>query len=386
MRELVAEFDPNAVALCEAPEMFRLADRVERFAVTLKVLLARRVEAAGLWKRNGHRTIAEQLAADAGTSVTAAQRLLDTSKRVAEQPKTEHALRTGDLSLPKAELVAGAIGVAPDAADELLDLAVSAPVARLRQHVLRTKATVNADENYERIRKERSARHYTDAGNAWHFHATGTVDDGAAFVKVLEGITDECFKQAYAEGREEPRAAYAFDALIEMARRAAGEGRGETKTSKTPQLLGIVRADHAALSRGQVEGDEVCEIAGLGPIPVTVARDLLGESVLKLVLTKGVDVANVTHLGRGPTVAQKIALWWQTPQCTELDCTRVQRIEFDHREEWNKTHHTRLDEGDGLCGHHHDLKTHFGWALVDGTGKRPMVPPDDPRHPKNKPK
>ena len=84
---------------------------------------------------------------------------------------------------------------------------------------------------------------------------------------------------------------------------------------------------------------------------------------------------NVTHLGRGPTVAQKIALWWQTPQCTELDCTRVQRIEFDHREEWNKTHHTRLDEGDGLCGHHHDLKTYFGWALVEGTGKRPMVPP-----------
>jgi hypothetical protein len=56
------------------------------------------------------------------------------------------------------------------------------------------------------------------------------------------------------------------------------------------------------------------------------------------------------------------------------------------REEWRKTHHTRLDEGDGLCGHHHDLKTHFGWALIEGTGKRPMVPPDDSRHPKNKPK
>ncbi len=107
---------------------------------------------------------------------------------------------------------------------------------------------------------------------------------------------------------------------------------------------------------------------------------------MKLVLTKGVDVANVTHLGRGPTVAQKIALWWRTPQCTSLDCTRVQRIQFDHRRDWAETHHTRLDEGDGLCGHCHDLKTYFGWALVTGTGKRPMVPPDHPRHPKNKPK
>jgi hypothetical protein len=48
LRELVAEFDPYALALCEAPDMFRAADRVERLAASLKVLLARRVEAAGV--------------------------------------------------------------------------------------------------------------------------------------------------------------------------------------------------------------------------------------------------------------------------------------------------------------------------------------------------
>ena len=46
---------------------------------------------------------------------------------------------------------------------------------------------------------------------------------------------------------------------------------------------------------------------------------------------------------------------------------------------------TRVDETDRLCEHDHDLKTFHGWALVAGTGKRPMVPPHDPRHPKNKP-
>ena len=51
----------------------------------------------------------------------------------------------------------------------------------------------------------------------------------------------------------------------------------------------------------------MCEITGVGPIAVSVARSLLGESVLKLVITRGVDVLNVTHLGRGPTVAQRIA-------------------------------------------------------------------------------
>jgi hypothetical protein len=313
--------------------------------------------------------------------------MLDTSKRVAGQPKVEQALRAGELSAPKAELVASAAEIDPDATDRLLDLAKTAPVAKLREETLRAKAAVNVDETYARIRKERTATYRTDAEGAWSFHARGPVDDGAIFVKVLEEITEQFFQAAYQEGREELRSAYAFDALVEMARRASGENAGEKKKpSKTPQLLGLVRVDHAALVRGHVDGDEVCEIAGLGPIPITRARKLLGDTVVKLVLTKGVDVANVTHLGRGPTVAQKIALWWTTPQCTSLDCTRVQRIQLDHREEWRKTHHTRLDEGDGLCGHCHDLKTRFGWALVDGTGKRPIVPPDDPRHPKNKPK
>jgi hypothetical protein len=382
--ELVAEFDPNAVPLCDAPSVWRDLDAVERLAASAKLLLATRVEQAGEWKRNGCRSAAEQFAADAGTSVSAARSMLETSRRVARQPKTERALRAGELSAQKAELVAGAAEVAPEATDRLLELARTAPVAKLREESLRTKASVNGDETYARIRKERTATFRTDAEGAWNLHARGPVDDGAVFVKVLEGITDEFFKQAYAEGREESRAAYAFDALIEMARRATGEGA--KPPSKAPQLLGLVRVDHGALVRGAVEGDEVCEIAGLGPMPARVARDLLGDAVVKLVITKGVDVANVTHLGRGPTVAQKIALWWKTPQCTSLDCTRVQRIQFDHREEWRDTHHTRLDEGDGLCGHCHDLKTRLGWALVEGDGKRPLVPPDDPRHPKNKPK
>ncbi|MGH9252873.1 MAG: hypothetical protein ACRD0W_25670, partial [Acidimicrobiales bacterium] len=132
--------------------------------------------------------------------------------------------------------------------------------------------------------------------------------------------------------------------------------------------------------RGRVDGQELCEIAGVGPVPVSVARDLLGEAIVKLVITNGVDVANVTHLGRGPTTAQKIALMWTNPTCIAESCHR-RRIEYDHRKPWAQTRHTRLDELDPLCDYHHDLKTRLGWALVPGTGKRAFVPLDDPRHP-----
>ena len=113
-------------------------------------------------------------------------------------------------------------------------------------------------------------------------------------------------------------------------------------------------------------------------------RELLGDAILKLVITKGVDVINVTHLGRAPTVAQQAALWWRSPTCTAAGCNRTQFVENDHRIEWTKTKHTRLDELDPLCTHHHDLKTNKRWALIAGTGKRPMVAPHDPRHPNHR--
>src|SRR4051794_2731612 len=114
LSELVEEFDPDAIALCEATRWWQAFDRVERLASSAKILLARRVDQAGAWKKKGYRSAAEQLASDAGTSVTAAQAQLDTSKRVAEQPKTERALRAGELSVTKAELVASAVELAPE--------------------------------------------------------------------------------------------------------------------------------------------------------------------------------------------------------------------------------------------------------------------------------
>jgi hypothetical protein len=149
-----------------------------------------------------------------------------------------------------------------------------------------------------------------------------------------------------------------------------------------PRYLALLRVDVQALRRGQVAGDERCEVSGVGPIPVTVARELLGEAILKLVITDGVDVLNVTHLGRGPTAAQRAALLWMSPTCSVQGCYRS-RTENDHRKPWAQTRHTRLDELDPLCEFHHDLKTRCGYALIPGSGKRAVVPPDDPRHPGN---
>jgi Domain of unknown function (DUF222) len=398
-RVLVGRIDPDAVPLCEVTDLWAALDTIERRAASTKLLLARRVEEAGRWNRDGHRSAAEQLAAIAGTSVAAARNQLETSKRVRKLPATEQALRAGKLSGAKAEAIAAAAEVAPEAEADLLDGAEDAPLAVIRERCLRARAK-DRDAAHARIRKGRSLKEFPDAEGGWNVVVRGPVEAGAAFRAAHRPIVDELFTTARAEGRREPYEAYAFDAFIELARRAANDtsATGETPTTgpgaeaapakakATPAgYLGIIRIDHTALRRGSVEGDEVCEIVGLGPIPVSVARGLLGDAILKLVITKGVDIANVTHLGRSATVAQQVALWWKSAACTVLGCTRTQRLQNDHRHEWAKTKRTRVDELDPLCKHHHDLKTRHNWALIEGDRPRPMVPPDNPRHPTYRP-
>jgi hypothetical protein len=376
---MVRGFDPDAVQVGDLDALWAEVAAVDRLVSTLKTLLARRMEDAATWKRAGYRSVVEQLAAVSGSSVSAARTMLETSKQLEALPATADAMRAGKLSRAKAEAIASAATVAPEAEERLLAKA-DAPVAVVREECLKAKA-VDRNAAHARIHRERYAREFTDAEGAWNFHARGTPEDGAKFRFAHEPIIDEMFKAARSEDRKESRDAYAFDAFIELAERAASPNPGESK-APAPRFMGLIRADIEALQRGSVEGDEVCEIAGLGPIPVSVARELLGDAVLKLVITKGVDVANITHLGRSPTVAQQVALWWRSPMCTSEDCTRTSRLENDHRIGWKETERTRVDELDPLCGHEHDLKTRFGWSLVEGTGRRPFVPPDDPRHPK----
>lgn len=111
-----------------------------------------------------------------------------------------------------------------------------------------------------------------------------------------------------------------------------------------------------------------------------VAQELLGESTLKLVLTKGEAVCTLVNLKRPPTAAQTAAVMWRSPLCANEACGR-RWTEIDHNHDWAKCHRTELHNLDPLCDWCHDLKTRENWSLVEGTGRRPFVPPDDPRHP-----
>jgi Domain of unknown function (DUF222) len=376
---LCREFDPVSIPLTDAIAVYESLAHMERLIAGAKLRLAARVEESNEWRRTGHRSAADCLARLSGMSAGAAHAELATSQRLLSLPGTEQAVRQGDVSTAQAVAIADAASVDPAAEDRLLRAAARRTVRELRDDCARTKAAADpdADARHERIRRERSLRIFTDHDGAWNLHARGPIDAGARVMTALQPLIDAAFSAARADGRRESSDAYAFDALVALA-----DATPEAAQARRPRHLALLRVDLEALVRGKVDGEERCELTGLGPVPVRVARDILGDSILKLVLTRGHDVASVVHLGRGPSAAQQIALLWSQPTCSRLGCDQPwTNTEIDHRTPWADTHHTVLDDLDRLCRHDHRLKTHHGWALVAGTGKRDMVPPDHPQHP-----
>ena len=107
---------------------------------------------------------------------------------------------------------------------------------------------------------------------------------------------------------------------------------------------------------------------------------------LAAVLTKGEQVLGVAHLGRKPRRIQQTALEWLFPTCSVQGCSMpAANTQTDHVDDWAQSRITLLERLRPMCDHHHAMKTRQGWMLVEGPGCQPLVPPEDPRHPRHKP-
>jgi hypothetical protein len=383
MGAFTADFEPALVSGAQAEGVLERAARIEHMAATLKALAGARMAETELWRMGGDKTPAHMLGRKSGESVSEAQRQLDNAKRLAKHPKTNAAARAGALSPEQQAAITDAADADPGCEDDLLGLAKRASLGELRDEAARRKATVeDQDQKHRRIHDERHVRSWTGPDGAWRLAAQGPPEAGARFMARLQPIIDAIFKAARAQGRREAVEAYAFDALMRLADGDEDVPRARAGTTKV-----LVRVDLETLVRGHQMSGELCEIAGFGPVPVSVVQELLaqGDTFLAAVLTTGQKVTGVAHLGRRPNAVQVSGLQWLYPTCAVEGCSAASR-QWDHREDWSRTHRTPFDGLDGYCCHHHDLKTYEGWGLVEGVGKRAFVAPDDPTHPKNRAK
>jgi hypothetical protein len=287
-----SRFDPGVLDRTMAERAVHEWTAIANAASAAQAMAAARVAECGT--PPGCVDAAEWLAKQTGTSTTKAKETLRTGNGMRSQPGTREAATDGGLSPDQTAAITDAVAHDPGAESRLVEAAGSASLSELRDQCAKAKAAADPDpaETERRIHRNRRLRRYRDAEGAEHLHATGTKEDMAKVDQALKPLLDDIFAAKRAEGAREPLEAYLFDAFVRL---AEGAQPDITDRAGRPKIryLGLLRVDWEALIRGSSEAEEVCEIAGLGPISVETARRLLSEAILKLVITKGDDVMHV---------------------------------------------------------------------------------------------
>jgi hypothetical protein len=224
---------------------------------------------------------------------------------------------------------------------------------------------VAENERYENVRKSRFFWHWIDGDGALRGEFKLTPDDGARLLSAVERRANELFDQAREAGEREAPTAYCADALVDLVTRCRADNGARVDRG----VVLHVRVDAAALRRGHVKDGEVCEIPGVGPVPVSTARSLLPESFVKLLVTEGVNVATVCHIGRSVPAHLRSAIEERDRVCVVPGCDVAAGLEIDHWEtDFALGGETSLANLARLCHYHHAMKTYQGFQLRGGPG------------------
>jgi hypothetical protein len=240
-------------------------------------------------------------------------------------------------------------------------------LGQLRDRSRRAKADADPDRDatQARIQAQRRLRRWIDGEGAYNLSLRTTAKAGAEIDAALAPAIDAVFNAARKDGRREHPEAYAADALHQLVTQG---GDGTKTTVRESKVIALI--SHDALVRGHTEPGDTCELAGIGPVPVSVIDDMLEDAFLAAVVTNGVDVYNVAHLGRRPSAFQRTALEARGYRCEVPGCTARHALEIDHTDDWAATLRTKLDRLGWLCPHHHQLKTRRGYRLEGPVGNR----------------
>jgi hypothetical protein len=368
LRDVVAQLDPAIYDGRDAARLTQVAAEVEKLGASAKILLARRAAETRGWVGGSSAASSDQwLAQVSGCSAGAAREALATVERIAGLPATEAKLRDGTLSLGQASLVSRGAAVDPTAEPKLLRLAGRGEMRNLRaEHERVVAAATDAEEAERRAHKNRHLRTWT-RGLETHGAFCGPTSEVNELLEVLEPLRRARFAEARRAGGRETQDADLYDALIAHAR---GE-RGATR-----QPTARLRVDVRPLITGRTEPGEVCEIPGVGPVPVSFAREVLSHGLLELVLHDGKDVRAIVTKTRHVPEALKIAIEERDQCCKVRGCDCTENLERHHAEEYAANHITSYEVLGRLCPAHHDMVTYDGYTIeVHDDGTWTLHPP-----------
>ena len=164
-----------------------------------------------------------------------------------------------------------------------------------------------------------------------------------------------------------------------LAREAGGGHRGRSGPGPGPRPRTLIIVNAESLRRGTTEGDELCEIEGIGPVSVAAAKELLSEGGFQYLVKEGFDIKTVTRSTRVVANCIDMALVVRDRVCARPGCGNRLGLERDHRQlDYGNDGPTELDNLVRLCPSCHRLKTDGGWRLEGRPGAWKWVAPAKP--------
>ncbi len=370
LQTYISSLEVDCVDAAGARELVEIAERVRRAGDSLRTVAVGQVERTNAWKGAGAKSISEWLSIETDCAHYEAQSVVVLANQLQHLPATTAALLSGDLSGTQAVEVARGAIVAPNTETQLLNLSKHATVRDLRDATSRVvAAATDEDERHRQVHKSRFLKSWIDLDGSFNLKARMTAANGALVMAALKPIQEEIFKAARKSGAHERPEAYAADALIALCEKAnnassrPAHGVSEAKTRRPNAVINI-RVDIDALKRGHTEHGEVCEIAGVGPIPVASATEYLGDAFLKLLVVDGVDIKTVAHMGRHIPAPLRTAIEERDRVCQVPTCDMTIGLEIDHIVPFAEGGPASLENLVRLCKRHHLQKTHDGFRLV----------------------
>ena len=362
----VADLDPAVFDGWDAKRLVLHFVRMEKLSSAAKTIMLQRVADTRAWAHQGDRSMAHWLAREAGISLGEAITTVETAARLPECPATEAALRAGKLSRVQANEVTAAAVVDPASETRVLQKAQRGTFKDLKEFSARVKAAVRDDTaEHLRIRAIRTVSTWRD-GDGAHLHLQSTPEDIDTVLSAMQPYRQAIFDAARAGEDREPSGAYDADALVAMARESLEQTDATSTKSRSPRAVLNINVDFPSFAAGETVPGGYCEIPGLGPVPVALARSVAPDAIINLIVRQGVDVKALVTRSQSVTPRMQIALDAMYPTCGERNCDVRHGLENHHITDYSLVHETRIDNIVPLCPYHHDLVTYRGYTLIRG--------------------
>jgi hypothetical protein len=375
-KSVLSSIDFSLLSGDDAADLVKTLASFGRLISAYKLKATAVVEKTRRHENDGHLKAGSWLSQMTGEPVGQSISELETAKAAAAHPVIEDAFTNGELSLPQVKEITSAADAFPEEAERLVQEAASLPFDELKKECKKVRFGASSPEDevsrHQRAHAGRSLRTWTDRDGVGHLEALLTPDALAIVKQGIARFEKQAIFNRNKDLPREPQAAYRADAFLLMALSAT------PFSNRLPDKAVIrIRVDLSALLRGYALPGETCEIPGAGPFPVVMVRELLGDSILQLVLTDGINVTTIVKKSRHIHDAIRIALEERDATCIVDGCEAAENLERDHwRVDFIDGGETKLDNLCRLCAWHHYAKTHLHWRVAGGPGNWQYVPPD----------